>query len=297
VNILVLCRGFIGDVLFASSLAKKLRQKYPNSRVDYVIPVIQPLYLLQQNPYIDNVYTGIPAHTNNLEYNMYIEIPVVDQRYPATIQMQAAAGIEDQDSEYTVYTLPEHDKEAKQWLREYRAANKSPHQPDYFARPVIAYQRNWYEKSFLFTKEEYDRAVDVPHMGYGGKKRNIDYIIQELSKDCLMVPVGLPDGYSQFDQKAADPKLYSQTASIIKHCDFFLGSEGGLSNLAAGVGTVSIITTDFIWQLYGPKGIIKQIEAPQMGPATYFPDCGHKHLDPFITDERLIGYVQGIAAV
>lgn len=291
-NILVLCRGFIGDVLFASSLAKKLKETHPDCRVDYVIPVIQPIELLRQNPYIDNVYTGIPAHTDGFHYHLMVEIPTVDQRYPATIQMQAAAGIEDQSTEFDVYTVPEHDEEALRLIDEYAGAfGRNRHSP------VIAYQNNWYEKCFLFTREEYDRAIDVPHMGYGGKKRNTDFIIQELSKEVLMLPVGLPNGYSQFDEKARDPKLYSLTASLIKQCDFFLGSEGGLSNLAAAVKTPCIITTDFIWQLYGPKGIIKQIEAPQMGPEIYYPNEGHKHLSPFITDERLIGYVLGMAAV
>ena len=53
-KILVKCTGFIGDILFASSIARKLKEQSNNITIDYSIPVAQPLELLFNNPYIDN---------------------------------------------------------------------------------------------------------------------------------------------------------------------------------------------------------------------------------------------------
>jgi ADP-heptose:LPS heptosyltransferase len=53
---LINCTGFIGDTLFASSIAKKLHEQDSMAVVDYAIPLIQPKFLLEQNPYINSVY-------------------------------------------------------------------------------------------------------------------------------------------------------------------------------------------------------------------------------------------------
>ena len=50
-KILVKCTGFIGDTLFASSIAKKLKEQDPFRVVDFTIPVAQPLELLNNNPF------------------------------------------------------------------------------------------------------------------------------------------------------------------------------------------------------------------------------------------------------
>lgn len=275
-KILVKCRGFIGDILFASSIAKKLKEMYQGCHVTYQIPLVQPRLLLKQNPYIDEVVLGqVSGH-----YDRIIDVPEVDQRYPATIWMQAHAGIEDQSTEFDVYTVPEYDVIAKSHINSLKL--KAPDK-----KYVVAWQTNWVEKSFLFTKEEYERAIDVPNLGYGGKRRDIEFIIQELSKHFIMIPVGLPPEISQHHPLARDEVKYAKTASLIKHCDVMIGSEGGLTNLACAVGTRCIITTDFIAQLYGPKGVMKKIEHPQMGPAVYYPNDNHVHLSPFLTDHQV----------
>ena len=55
-KILIKNIGFIGDNLFSSSVAKKLKEKYPNCTVDYLLTVAQPYELLLNDPYINNVY-------------------------------------------------------------------------------------------------------------------------------------------------------------------------------------------------------------------------------------------------
>jgi hypothetical protein len=284
-RILVNCTGFIGDTLFASSLAKKLKEKYPDCHITFKTRLVQPKLLLAQNPYIDDVAENVFGN-----FNLVITPPNISQEYPATIQIQAAAGIEDQSLEFDVYTVPEYDMEA----REHLDAIRLPHDnPD---AQLVAFQNNWEEKSFLFTKEEYDRAIDVPHLGYGGKRRDINKIYRALADDpnIILVNVGHQCGVTQTDSRAHDADSFAFTASVIKQCDWFIGGEGGLSNLAAAVGTKCIITTDYIWQLYGPNGVIRRLENPQMGPATYYPDAGHVHLDPFLTDEEVIASIQKI---
>ena len=88
--------------------------------------------------------------------------------------------------------------------------------------------------------------------------------------------------------------MYGMTASIIKACDYMIGAESGLINLAAGVGTKTIITGDFVHQLYGYNGVLKKIQEPKLGPEFYFPNAGHVSLDPYLTDDEVITQMREI---
>ena len=56
-KILIKCRNIhIGDTLFASSVAKKLKEQNPESTIHYDVTFLQPIELLMNNPYIDKVY-------------------------------------------------------------------------------------------------------------------------------------------------------------------------------------------------------------------------------------------------
>ena len=72
-KILIKCTGFIGDILFASSIAKKLKEQNKECTVDYSIPVSQPLELLYNNPYIDNVF--LDSNINEADYERVICYP------------------------------------------------------------------------------------------------------------------------------------------------------------------------------------------------------------------------------
>ena len=68
---LVKCRNIeIGDILFASSIAKKLKQEHNDCIVDFDLNYLQPLELLQNNPYINNAY----YKENAEEYDKIINI-------------------------------------------------------------------------------------------------------------------------------------------------------------------------------------------------------------------------------
>ena len=104
----------------------------------------------------------------------------------------------------------------------------------------------------------------------------------------LLIPVGKPNG---FDQKTSEITAVSEltlTASIIKNCDYFIGAEGGLSNIAAGLGIKTIITGDFVHQLYGWNGVIEKNEEPKLGPKFYFPEFGHVTINPYINDDEVV---------
>lgn len=275
-RILINAHGFIGDILFASSVPRKLKGERTNVVVDMNIPLPQPLQLLQNNPYIDNVFVNGRSPEG---YDMEYSLGVVDQRYPATEQFQRACGVVNVSPEYEIYTSYPFDEHVQSELTVLRGEGV----------PIVAIQANWAERTYLYSQEQYELGIDRHKIIT--PDRNIQHIINRLTPYCALVEVGLPRQYHQHTQESQDPTLYAYTASIIKHCDWMIGSEGGLSNLAAGVGTRTIITTDFLWRQYGPDGHFKQIPDPQMGPRVYFPTAGHVHLSPYLTDDEVATHI------
>jgi len=270
-NYLVVCKGFIGDVLFAASIAENLKREQKNAHIDYAIPLIQPILLLKQNPYIDDVILGMPPEMGM--YDRVIYLPEINQAYPATIQLQQYAGVKQPTLPFDVYTVPEFDRIAKQQVDQTRA-----YLPE--GGKVIGVQVNWEWKAYQTTPELLAQRKGGPH-------RDIATIVDKLRQDFVCIPMGFDRHVSQHDPIAQDAALYARTASLIKQCDWMIGSEGGLTNLAAAVGTKCIITTDFIWQNYGPMGLVRPCQYPMMGPGVYYPDAGHVHIDPYVTDEDL----------
>ena len=153
---------------------------------------------------------------------------------------------------------------------------------------------NWEERSYIFTKEQYKAGIDVPNLGYGGKHRDIKSIINSLTDKFALLEVGFTNGVNQFSTGLNTSATFSFTASMIKAADCFIGAEGGLANLASGVGTRTIITGDFVHQLYGWNGVIKKIKEPKLGPKFYFGEDKHTTLDPYLTDEEVINKIKKI---
>jgi len=272
--------GFLGDILFASSVARKLRVPY--DKVYFAIRFWEPYELLMNNPFIDDVQVNVDTWVEDKDNHVF-ELGDVDQRSPATAQFQLKCNIVPPGLEYEVFTNANFDTVAKEFIRTLRASKGN--------KPVVAYQSNWEERTFGFTREEYARGIDIPPLGYGGRRRNIGHIMEPLVDKYTMVEVGIPQGTPLGHYGIFAPPTFSMTASLIKACDWMIGGEGGLTNLAAGVGTKTIITGDFIHQLYGPNGCIKKINNPMMGPKTYFPNEGHVTLDPFLTDAEVANQI------
>lgn len=276
--------GFLGDILFSSSVAERLKAQDRTIEVYYAIEFIQPSELLLNNPYIDGVFVlsqeNVRRDFDNfvrLHNPKIITMPLIHQNEPATIQYQRAAGISQTKLAFDTYTIPHYDEQAIKLMEVYRKSGKK----------IIGWQRNWEYKAYQCTPESLRDRIGAPH-------RNIDAIIEDLSEDYWMISLGYDRNISNNHPTAANAQDYSRTASIIKYCDFVIGSEGGITNLAASVRTPTIITTDFIIQNYGPNGHVRQYLFPQMGPKVYYPDDKHFELDPCIADADIANAIREI---
>lgn len=292
---LIKCVGFIGDNIFASGLAEYLSDEPFNNTtvetydVDIKLSIAAPYELIANNPYVCNVFFPYEECDESV-YDKIFELNPIHRSEIPTKQFRDQCNITHtygtiRDREYVVYTNEKLDDAVKHYFNHHRPEDKK-----------IAIQLNWEERSFLFTEEEYKRGINVPPLGYGGKRRNVNFIVSSLDKlkGIAIVPVGKPNGFDQRSFGIETVSELSLTASIIKNCDYFIGSEGGLCNIAAGVGTKTIITGDFVHQLYGWNGVIEKNEKPMLGPEYYFPTAGHISLNPYLTDEEVIEQIAAI---
>ena len=287
-KVLVKTYGFFGDIIFASSLAEELKQEY--SLVTFLIGFPQVKSLLLNNPFIDEVIvSSIPSPTPfipNLNLNVYnrvIELSPLFFETPPVVEYKIKNKFKNISPEYKVYTNFEYDNKVQELMTQTLDRSKK----------TLAFLSNWEEKTFGFTQEEYSKGIDVPNLGYGGRRRNISFILSKLNPHFNLLEVGMKGGTSQQSTSKIsdnDTKSLLFEASILKYCDAFIGAEGGLANIAAGVGTPTIITGDFIHQLYGWNGVIKKLKEPKLGPKYYF-NNKHITLDPFISDIEIVEYI------
>jgi hypothetical protein len=288
---LIVTHGFFGDIAFASSIARKFKEEKQFDQVDYLIGFPQMQRLLENNPYINFVYSSeIPSPVpinNSIDYDSYDKIIRLQQlsfTEPPPYEFQKFAGVNNPDTSYKIYTEPEYDQIAEESIREFYSNGKK----------TIAFLSNWESKSYVFTEEEYIRGIDVPNLGYGGKHRDINSILNQLKYHFNLIEVGMPSDISQSQtsmMEDTNQKSILFECSVLKYCDAFIGTEGGMCNLAAGVGTKTIITGDFVHQLYGWNGVIKKIQEPKLGPKYYFQDGNHITLDPHMDDDSIVKFI------
>jgi hypothetical protein len=278
-QILIKAVGFIGDNLFGSSVITKLKQQYPGCKVDYLLTLPQPYELMKLNPNIDNVLLNI---SDDSIYDIIYQLKPINRITTPCEQFQQQCNIPNPTPHYTIYTNKSLDSYIEQILQPYKQHKK-----------IIAWLSNWEERSFLYTEDQYKEGIDVPNLGYGGKHRDIHQIIKKLENDdgILLIEVGKPNGYNQKQWELGSVSEYSLTASILKNCHYFIGAEGGLANLASGVGTKTILTGDFVHQLYGWNGVIEKCEEPKLGPKYYFDKENHVVLNPYLTDKEVVEYI------
>ena len=297
-NILIKCRNIhIGDVIFCSSVAKKLKQKNPNCVIHYDVNYLQPMELLINNPYIDGVYYKENAEIDyDVVYQiMNDDVSTLNPYESAVSQFQRMCGIEDYDDCFEVYTNPHLDYSIKRSMEELVNINEWDH--DFIK---IGYQSDWDRKSFLFTEEDYENAEGGEDgTGYGNGHRNVFDIINclELDESIVIFALGLVDKISKNYPAINTTSKFSFTTSLMKNCDYVVGSEGCITNISSAVGTPTIITTDYIHQMFGPRGItwqqsggdINNLETrePFLGPLKYFPSGQHTHLNPYLSDQAV----------
>jgi ADP-heptose:LPS heptosyltransferase len=252
---LIIVIGWLGDSLFASSIAERLKSENQYDVIDYLIGFPQTQPLLELNPYIDKVhvspeYGPYPStHYIDLnEYNDVFRLPVNDLTDPPTIKFQKHCGVRNIRTEYEVNTLDQYDSI-------FHSMPKN--------RINIGICSTWKDKN-----EQYYHSDDLIK-------------ILEDNKHFNLFKIGLPPTTNQY-QGAEISNYYLFTASLCKFCDWVIGSEGGLTNLAAGVGTRVIYTTDFTYGLFGPNGRMYKYQDPlsKIGPRAFFPNKGHIALPP-----------------
>jgi hypothetical protein len=270
----------MGDALFAASAARKLKEEDQYDVVDLATGLKQVEELLAYDKYVDNIIrveepTIRPLHGASVDgYDAEFELTETNKVFPPPVQAQLECGVRTPDTKFEITVDPEIVDAAKMTY------------PD----PYIAVMEmgSWCEKAFSFTQKQYEEGVDVPYLGYGGRLRDIAGILNRLQlAGYELVQVGLKAGIKSLQ---ATQNLSTQfrsiawDAAIIQNADYFIGAEGGLANVAAGVHTKTVLTGEFVHQLYGWNGVIKQIVNPKLGPRFYWPEDGHIDLNPYLTD-------------
>ena len=282
-NILIKVTGFIGDTLFSTSVARQIkRDRGFTGLIDYKIPVYQPYELLQLDNNINRVFLPNEDVDESI-YDVVHTLPPCTQEDPPTIQYQKHCGIKDLDPSFDVNVPVDSLEVVEDMMKPYRSNG----------RKIVAWQANWEEKSFRYTEEEYKRGIDVPNLGYGGRRRDINFLVSELSRRYLLIKVGFDPGITQNQIGLLTTGIYTHTAAILSQCDYMIGGESGLINLAAGVGTKTIITGDYVHQLYGWNGVIRKSKEPKLGPEFYFEE-GHVSLNPYLTDKEVVEQIVNI---
>ena len=292
-KILIKCRNIhIGDILFASSVAKKIKQT-KLCEIHFDINYLQPLELLNCNPYIDKVFFMENEGVYDKVYNLISDNSTLNPYESTTSQFQKICEIKNFDDTFEIFTNTILDYAIKKSMQELK--NIGDWESDIIK---VGYQMDWHKKSFLFTEEEYNKADGgETGSGYGQKTRNTFDIINcmEHHPKVILFALGLEDTISKRYPTINSTSKFSFTASLIKNCDFVIGSEGCITNMASALGTKTIITTDYIHQMFGPKGVVWQQNGgdlnnlenrvPFLGPNMYFPNQGHTHLNPFLSDK------------
>lgn len=294
-RILIKCRNIhIGDVIFSSSVAKKLKEINPKCIIHYDINYLQPIELLENNPYIDKVFF---MENDNMEYDivhkiMNEDVSTLSPYESAVSQFQKMCGIKNAEDTFEVFTNSHLDYSIQRSMQE--LVNIGDWN-DQFIK--IGYQVDWDRKSFLFTEEQYNLAQGGEDgSGYGQGKRNVFDILKCLEGHprIMLFALGLEETISKRYPTLNSTSKFTFTASLMKNCDYVIGGEGCLTNISSALGTKTIITTDYIYQMFGPKGILWQqrggdennleTRVPFLGPCRYFPTDDHIHLSPFLND-------------
>lgn len=272
---LIVAEGWIGDTLFCLSLPEKLKKELNYDVVDLFSYRPQPLNIVRQNKFIDEIFFNTFYEKPKKEYDDIFRMPIdVDLDTAPTIHFQKSCGLKNTSTEFNLSTDPNADNLANFFI------NCLPKN-----KIKIAYQGDWDVKKWNYTKEEYERG----ETNRKGDMRKVISILEQQPKYSLIEISPYQQINHQLDVRGydTDPNRYSLIASMIKGCDFFLGAEGGMVNLAAGVGTKCIMTTCQMHKHFGYNGERQKKQNPQLGPDVFFPNKGHIHLDPYLSEEKI----------
>ena len=265
---LIICHGFLGDNLLTQRLAEVIRNDHGIEEVHWLCG-FQTLYtILDNNPYIDKVLissvSGPEPSLSGIdvkEYDKVYHTKPHQGKEPLSLANVKSAGVELDDPTYPIYTIKRFDEEHKMEIEKLKRNGK----------PVVGVCLTW--KSSLNNYAKID----------------ISPIVDKLKEEYNLIPLGIDPNITQQQSHAMknSEEVYARTASRMKYCDIVIGSEGGLTNVAAGVGTPVLYTTDFTFRLAGPMGTHWNHPDPVriLGPKAHFPKEKHYPLPYNITPE------------
>lgn len=275
---LIKCENIdIGDVLFASSVAKKIKQENPPCEVDFIINYLQPLELLNNNPYIDNVYFKSSNREYTKTYIINKSSHDLDLSNSVVSQYQQMCEIKSFNDTFEIFSNPISDYSIECSMKELIEI-------DYWKSDMIkiCYVMDWDRKSYILSN-----SSNQPDA------RNTNSILEPLKadNDIMLFAIGIESRESKNFPSINSSNRFSFTASLIKNSDYVIGPEGCLTNLSSALGIKTIITTDYIHYTYGPEGTktnkAKKYVEPFLGPLKYFPNSEHIHLDPYLNDTEV----------
>lgn len=270
----------IGDILFASSVAKKIKEELSwetPCQLEFSVNYLQPLELLNNNPYIDKVYYKECGHEYTEVFNINKSSHELNLSKSAVSQYQRMCNIKSFNDTFEIFTNSVSDYSIECSMKELVEI-------EYWNSDIIkvCYVMDWDRKSYSLNN-----SVDRPIT------RNAHSIIEPLkgNKQIMLFAIGIESKDSKKFPSINSASKFSFTASLIKNSDYVIGPEGCLTNMSSAIGTPTIITTDYIQHTYGPNGTktdtSKVYEEPFLGPCKYFPTGTHIHLDPFLSDQEV----------
>lgn len=264
--------GFLGDILFQTSIAKSLKQIDRNNKIIFYCIRPQLWNILNKVPFIDVVTTkdsssyDIDEIITTQQYNNRNELPTLFHQTNANIPLHNR--IKDFKLDIDLSTNLKNDGIFR-----------------------IGVPLDWELKSFNYTLDEYKRGIDIPNFGYGGKHRDITYMLNSLLEKCNskfnveLIRLGLGCGHSLIpineDALEFEINSYYSMSVDLSNCNLVIGSEGGITNLSNALGIPTHTTTDFQMQLYGYNGVLEKVGVEN--------DTGNEHLQiglgPFQFDD------------
>lgn len=280
-KILIRNPHFLGDILFSTSIADELKKEDEYSTVDFLVRWPQITNLLHNNPNIDNVFIYGNSSIDFSKYDKIFDVPFVNKIVTPPRQFQTDFGIPNPTDTFKVYISERMNRDAIEFIVQNFDVGKK----------TIGVQHNWKERSYNYTEYDYNNGVLLNQPESTIPRKNIKLIIDELSKNFNIIPVGLPNGIPNQHPHALDPNLLEYHCAIMQVVDCVIGRESGVINMASGAGTKCIVDMSGLWLFFGPNGRTQKMENPMLGPKWYFPNDGHVHINPFATEDDIVNII------
>lgn len=256
-HIVIKIHGWLGDNLLAQPAAERLRLQYPYvSQISWFTGWPQVAPLLELNPFIDKVYTSenpspdpeIPEELASAA-DLIVETKPYRADYPLTIEHQVNLKVAKPVLGYEVYL------------------------DDDLVDSLVDKQKSTYKVGICRTWKNWERQ-QIPDDLW-------TEIYNNVAAKYEVEAFGLQPAESQFIGATSTYKpTYFEMAHRMTTCDLIIGSEGGLTNLAAGIGVSTLITSDFTESLAGSSGSHYRCRDPFkfISPMAYFPNGLHRRV-------------------